>query len=81
MDERHANGRHGAVAFWITWLMMVWKPLVMPLSCFCKMPVVVHAHVPQIRLLFAADAVTEVLHLADRPHRHRSAATDAVQHA
>ena len=39
-----------AVAFWITWLMIVWKPLVMPLSWFCS--VVVMLMSPQIKLLF-----------------------------
>ena len=38
------------VAFWITLLMIVWKPLVMPLSWFCS--VVVMLMSPQIRLLF-----------------------------
>ena len=38
------------VAFWITELMMFWKPCVIPFSWFCK--VVSRLMLPQIKLLF-----------------------------
>ena len=66
------------VAFWITLLMIVWKPLVMPLSWFCR--VVVMLMSPQIRLLFPADPDADALHVAGTTHRHGPAAADAVEH-
>jgi hypothetical protein len=66
------------VAFWITWLMIVWKPSVMPLSWFCS--VVVMLMSPQIRVAVPADAHTDAIHAGRAAHRHRATAADAVEH-